>query len=107
MAPDDPRLVALHEGRYHDFVPQLDTDRVPAPDGDRPSTTCSRVTADRERVLVSTHGGFISAYLAHVIGAQHVMWFNAAYTGISRVVRFPGGRVVVRSVNETSHLDES
>jgi probable phosphoglycerate mutase len=103
MAADDPRLLAVAEGRYDDFVPELDTVAFQA----RTASAIEHVFAThqhRDRILVSTHGGFISAYLAHLIGARQVMWFNADYTGISRVVRLPSGRVVVRSVNETGHV---
>jgi 2,3-bisphosphoglycerate-dependent phosphoglycerate mutase len=105
MAADDPRLLAVAEGRYDDFVPQLDTLAF-----QRRTVTAIEAVFARyqpgEKVVVSTHGGFISAYLAHLIGAHQVMWFNAEYTGISRVIRLPGGRVVVRSVNETGHLED-
>jgi len=104
MAPDDPRLIAVAEGRYDDFVPELDTVAFQR----RAVAAIDEVFASHqhsERVLVSTHGGFISAYLAHVIGARQVMWFNPDYTGISRVLRLPSGRVVVRSVNETGHFE--
>jgi broad specificity phosphatase PhoE len=103
MAPDDPRVLAVAEGRYDDFVPELDTVAFQA----RTVSAIERVFATHQhcdRVLVSTHGGFMSAYLAHLIGAPQVMWFNAHYTGISKVVRLPGGRVVVRSVNESGHM---
>lgn len=104
MTPDDPRLLAVTEGRYDDFVPELDK----AAFQQRTVSAINDVFARyprSERIVVSTHGGFISAYLAHVIGARQVMWFNADYTGISRVLRLPSGRVVVRSVNETGHLE--
>jgi 2,3-bisphosphoglycerate-dependent phosphoglycerate mutase len=104
MSPDDPRLIAVAEGRYDDFVPELDK----AAFQQRTVAAIEDVFARHpqcERIVVSTHGGFISAYLAHVIGARQVMWFNADYTGISRVVRLPSGRVVVRSVNEIGHLE--
>ena len=104
MAPDDPRLLAVAEGRYDDFVPELDT----AAFQQRTVTAIEDVFArhqHQERIVVSTHGGFISAYLAHIIGARQVMWFNADYAGISRVVRLPSSRVVVRSVNETGHFE--
>ena len=104
MAPDDPRLIAVAEGRYDDFVPELDTVAFQR----RAVAAIDEIFASHqhsERVLVSTHGGFISAYLAHVIGARQVMWFNPDYTGISRVLRLPSGRVVVRSVNETGHFE--
>ena len=104
MAPDDPRLIAVAEGRYDDFVPELDTVAFQR----RAVAAIDEIFASHqhsERVLVSTHGGFISAYLAHIIGARQVMWFNPDYTGISRVLRLPSGRVVVRSVNETGHFE--
>jgi probable phosphoglycerate mutase len=104
MAPDDPRLLAVAEGRYDDFVPELDTAAFQR----RTVSAIEEVFARHghcERVVVSTHGGFISAYLAYVIGARQVMWFNADYTGISRVLRLQSGRVVVRSVNETGHFE--
>ena len=102
MAADDPRVLAVAEGRYDDFVPQLDTAAFQR----RTVVTMEAIFAryqQGERVVLSTHGGFISAYLAYLIGAPQVMWINAEYTGISRVVRLPAGRVVVRSVNETGH----
>jgi broad specificity phosphatase PhoE len=104
MAADDPRLIAVAEGRYDDFVPELDTVAFQRRTVTAIDEVFARHPAD-SRILVSTHGGFISAYLAHIIGARQVMWFNADYTGISRVVRLHGGRVVVRSVNETGHFD--
>jgi len=104
MAPDDPRLLAVAEGRYDDFVPELDTAAFQR----RTVAAIEDVFArhqHHERIVVSTHGGFISAYLAHIIGTRQVMWFNADYAGISRVVRLPSSRVVVRSVNETGHFE--
>ena len=104
MATDDPRALAVAEGRYDDFVPKLDKLAF-----QRRTVTAIEDVFMRyqhhSRVVVCTHGGFISAYLAHVIGARQVMWFNAEYTGVSRVVRLPSGRVVVRSVNETGHFE--
>ena len=104
MATDDPRALAVAEGRYDDFVPELDKLAF-----QRRTVTAIEDVFMRyqhhSRVVVCTHGGFISAYLAHVIGARQVMWFNAEYTGVSRVVRLPSGRVVVRSVNETGHFE--
>ena len=104
MAPDDPRALAVAEGRYDDFVPELDTAGFQRRTVAAIEDVFTRYRQHR-RVVVCTHGGFISAYLAHVIGARQVMWFNAEYTGVSRVVRLPSGRVVVRSVNETGHFE--
>ncbi len=106
MAADDPRVLAVTEGRYDDFVPELDKVGFQRRTVSAIDSVFDR-HPDAAKVLVSSHGGFISAYLAHVIGSPQVMWFNADYTGISRVVRLPGGLVVVRSVNETGHIGRS
>ena len=72
MAPDDPRALAVAEGRYDDFVPGLDTVAF-----QRRTVTAIEDAFMRyqhhSRVVVCTHGGFISAYLAYVIGARQVM----------------------------------
>ena len=69
MAPDDPRALAVAEGRYDDFVPELDTAAFQR----RIVTAIEDVFMryqHHSRVVVCTHGGFISAYLAYVIGAS-------------------------------------
>src|SRR6185437_8784389 len=56
MAPDDPRLLAVAEGRYDDFVPELDT----AAFQQRTVTAIEDAFArhqHQERIVVSTHGG--------------------------------------------------
>lgn len=105
MAADDPRALAVAEGRYDDFVPELDTIAFQRRTVAAIDAVFARSRAN-DKVVVSTHGGFVSAYLAHLIGTRQVMWFSADYTGISRVLRLPSGHVVVRSVNETGHLDD-
>jgi probable phosphoglycerate mutase len=105
MAADDPRSLAIAEGRFDEFVPQLD---VPA--FQRRVTRVLGEIFDRfrvGRVLVSTHGGLINAYLAHVIGVPRIFWFNPGYASVSRVEKLASGRVVVRSVNETAYLAAS
>ncbi|MFI0447400.1 histidine phosphatase family protein [Actinomadura sp. 6N118] len=100
--PGDPRAVALAEGRFEDFVPELD---LPAFRG-RISRVMNQIMDAHPggRVVVVSHGGLINAYLAMVIGAPRVFWFHPGYTSVSRVRRVPAGRVVVESVNETAHL---
>jgi 2,3-bisphosphoglycerate-dependent phosphoglycerate mutase len=56
MAPDDPRLLAVAEGRYDDFVPELDTAAFQR----RTVAAIEDVFArhqHQERIVVSTHGG--------------------------------------------------
>lgn len=56
-----------------------------------------------ERVGVVCHGGVVNAYLSHVIGLPSTLFFEPAYTGVSRVVAGTG-RAQLVSVNETPHL---
>lgn len=63
------------------------------------------ITANPARtVAVVAHGGVMNAYLAHVIGARDVMFFEPAYTGISRVAASRSGQRMIRSINEHAHL---
>lgn len=55
-------------------------------------------------VAVVAHGGVMNAYLGHVIGARDVMFFEPAYTGISRVVASRSGQRMLRSINEHAHV---
>ena len=55
-------------------------------------------------VAVGCHGGVVSAYLSHVLGIDTVMFYEARYTSISRVVASSAGHRTMRSVNELGHL---
>lgn len=97
-----PQAIALAEGRYDDFVPELDLVAF--------QTRATAVMASlldahpRGRIAAFTHGGITNAYLALVINAPRVFWFHPGYTSISRVERLGSGLVVIKSVNETAHL---
>lgn len=56
-----------------------------------------------ERVAVVCHGGVINAYLSAVISLPGTMFFEPAYTSVSRVLFQPTHRQLV-SLNETPHL---
>jgi probable phosphoglycerate mutase len=56
-----------------------------------------------ERVALVCHGGVINAYLSDVISLPTTMWFEPAYTSVSRALVGPRGKQLV-SVNETPHL---
>ncbi|MCU1498702.1 MAG: hypothetical protein JWM47_2655 [Acidimicrobiales bacterium] len=56
-----------------------------------------------ERVAVVCHGGVINAYLSSVIHLPGTMFFEPAYTSVSRVISGSTHRQIV-SVNETPHL---
>lgn len=99
---DDPRSVALSEGRYEDFVPDLDWDAFRAR-AVRAVNTMLDAHPGR-RIAAVCHGGITNTYLATVLEIPRMFWFHPGYTSVSRVRRLPGGRIVLHSVNETAHL---
>ncbi|MCU1455278.1 MAG: hypothetical protein JWN46_3424 [Acidimicrobiales bacterium] len=56
-----------------------------------------------QRVALVCHGGVINAYLSHILGLSTTLFFEPAYTSISRVLAGDGRRQFV-SANETPHL---
>lgn len=56
-----------------------------------------------ERVAVVCHGGVINAYLSHVLHLPGTIFFEPAYTSVSRVISGETHRQLV-SVNEAPHL---
>ena len=102
MGPSDPRALAIAEGRYDDFVPELDRDAFR-----RRVAGCLADVLDRwpvGRIAAVCHGGLINAMVGGVLEIPALFWFNPGYTSITRLRRMPGERVVVQSVNETAHL---
>ena len=57
-----------------------------------------------QRLVVACHGGVIGAYLAHVLGIQKPLFFEAGYTSISRVLAASSGERSLDSMNELAHL---
>ena len=104
MQADDPRAVAIAEGRFEDFVPQLDLPAFRRRVVAALDLVFELYAESAQRVVVSTHGGLMNAYLAHLLDSPKVFWHNPAYTGVSRVERLASGRTVIRSINETGHL---
>ncbi len=102
IGADDPRAAALAEGRYEDFVPELDWDTFRARARRAMDTILDAHPGGR--VAVVCHGGITNTYLATVLGLPSMFWFHPDYTSVSRVRRMPGGRIVLHSVNETAHL---
>jgi probable phosphoglycerate mutase len=56
------------------------------------------------RVALVCHGGVINAYAAEVLGLEHTIFFEPAYTSVSRFLVARDGTRSVRSLNETAHL---
>lgn len=103
LGADAPQVVAIHEGRFMDFVPE----RVDIDDFRQKVTEAfATVIADNPegRVVVVCHGGTINAYVGQLVGIPDIFWFHPDYASVSRMDSRPGGRVVVRSLNETHHL---
>jgi probable phosphoglycerate mutase len=55
-------------------------------------------------VAVVCHGGVINAYYADMLGLEFPMFFEPAYTSISRVLASSAGHRQVKSINEHSHV---
>lgn len=58
-----------------------------------------------QRVAVVCHGGVINAYLSRLLSLPGTMFFEPAYTSVSRALSSGGNRQLV-SVNETPHLPD-
>jgi 2,3-bisphosphoglycerate-dependent phosphoglycerate mutase len=97
----DDRWTAMVEGRWEEFG------------GDEPATFRARVIPridaiavahPGERVAVVCHGGVINVYLADVLGIDRLLWFDPAYTSVSRAKVSREGIRSLTTLNETSHL---
>ncbi|MEY2433920.1 MAG: hypothetical protein QOC92_3645 [Acidimicrobiaceae bacterium] len=80
-----------------------------------PSTFKSVVVEAVERVITANsgktvaivcHGGVINAYFAHLLDLDFPMFFEPAYTSISRVLASSAGQRQVKSINEHAHVRE-
>ena len=57
-----------------------------------------------QRVAVVCHGGVINAYLSDMVSLAGTMWFEPAYTSVSRAIVGVAKHLV--SLNEAPHLPE-
>jgi probable phosphoglycerate mutase len=55
-------------------------------------------------VAVVCHGGVINAYFAELLNLDFPMFFEPAYTSISRVLASSAGQRQVKSINEHAHV---
>ena len=104
MAADDPRSTALADGRYSDFVPIMDVAAFRARVELGFGSLFDRYPTGR--VVVASHGGAINCFLANILGLSEIFFFLPDYGSVSRVERLASGRTVIRSVNETGHLED-
>lgn len=57
------------------------------------------------RVALVCHGGVINAITADALGLDRLLWFEPAYTSITRVLVGRSGRRALRTVNDAAHLE--
>jgi probable phosphoglycerate mutase len=57
-----------------------------------------------QTVAIVCHGGVINAYFASLLDLDFPMFFEPAYTSISRVLASSGGHRQVKSINEHAHV---
>jgi 2,3-bisphosphoglycerate-dependent phosphoglycerate mutase len=98
----DPRFFALVEGRWDELGSSVD----PSAFGDLVFGTIEGVVErfPGQRVAVVCHGGVINLYLGRILGVDRHLWFEPAYTSISRVAASRDGHRTIVSINETAHL---
>lgn len=97
----DERWAAMIAGRWEEFG------------GEPPDEFQTRVVArladvaaahPGELVAVVCHGGVINVYTADVLGIDRFLWFEPAYTSVTRVKVARNGLRTLTSLNETGHL---
>lgn len=97
----DDRWQAMVEGRWEDYG------------GEHPDRFRARVVPVLDAVIVAhpgetvaavCHGGVINVYLAALLGLPNHLWFDPAYTSVSRVRASRTGPRSLASLNETAHL---
>jgi 2,3-bisphosphoglycerate-dependent phosphoglycerate mutase len=62
-----------------------------------------------QRVAVFCHGGVINVWTAHVLGfeRENPLFFDPAYTSVSRFLAAASGERSLKSLNETAHLRDA
>lgn len=97
----DDQWQAMVEGRWEDYG------------GENPERFRARIVPTLnavieahagETVVVVCHGGVINVYLAALLGLTRHLWFDPAYTSVSRVRAARTGARSLASLNETAHL---
>ncbi len=100
-AAKDPRWDAMVSGDWESFG------------GEPPDEFRARIVAQMDalvaghpgrNVVIVCHGGVVNTYLGSVLGIATPLWFDPAYTSISRVRANASGLRSVASVNEVGHL---
>ncbi len=100
-AAKDPRWDAMVRGDWQSFGGEP-PDKFRA----RVVTHMDALVADHpgRTVVIVCHGGVVNTYLGSILGIATPLWFDPAYTSISRVRANASGLRSVASVNEVGHL---
>ena len=101
-ASGDPRWLAMVEGRWEEFG------AAPAAEFKaRVAHTVEEIVGryPGQRVVAVCHGGVINCALASILELDRHLWFEPAYTSISRVVASRSGVRSLVSLNERAHLE--
>jgi len=98
-------LKATGDPRWHELASE---DAIPAPEAFMAQVVggVDRIIAAHsgQRVVAFCHGGTICAYMAHLLGLDRILFFEAAYTSVNRVLAASTGERSLGSLNETAHL---
>jgi broad specificity phosphatase PhoE len=102
MGPDDPRLRAVIDGRFEDYVPALNLPKFRA----RARSAFEQIIDKygSGRIVAVAHGGIINATIADVLEMPKTFWHNPAYTSVARLRRLDSGVTIVDCINDTAHL---
>jgi probable phosphoglycerate mutase len=127
-AVEVPELREIHLGEWEAQYPHKVAARDPLlerieteqrwdviPGAERSEDFTARVTAGLDRVLGETgpdataavfvHGGVISEIISGASGARPLAFIFSDNTSVTELVRLRGGRWMLRSFNDTAHLD--
>jgi probable phosphoglycerate mutase len=97
----DERWLAMVEGRWEEYG------------GEAPAAFRARIVPCVDaliarfagaRAAVVCHGGVVNVYTGHVLGLTRHLWFEPAYTSVTRVAASRRGDRSVLTLNETGHL---
>jgi probable phosphoglycerate mutase len=105
VAARDPLLERIETEQRWDVIPGAE----------RSEDFTARVTAGLDRVIEETgpgataavfvHGGVISEIIARATGSRPLAFIFSDNTSVTELVRLRGGRWMLRSFNDTAHLD--
>ena len=98
----DERWQAMVDGNWDQFgadLPEVFRARVD-------ETVTDLVTRFAgKRIVAVCHGGVINVALGSVLGVAQPLWFEPAYTSLSRMMASRSGIRSVASLNERAHLE--